>query len=251
MAAGPGRGSAPRSKRRRPAAMADVARLAGVSHQTVSRVINDSERVAPDTRQRVQDAMRLLDYRPNSVARALVTGRSRTVGVIGFNTTLFGPSSTLFGIERSAHEADYLTSVVSMPALTRNSVRVAIERLRRHNVEGVLAMASQTTALATLSQVALELPLVALEAEPIEGVPTVAIDHYGGAAVATRHLLELGHRRIAHIAGPADSQEAQLRVFGCRDTISEAGLRPPAPVYGDWSPRADTSCAGRSRPTSR
>ena len=181
MAAGPDRGSAPRSARRRPAAMADVARLAGVSHQTVSRVINGSDRVAPGTRERVREAMRLLDYRPNSVARALVTGRSRTVGVIGFNTTLFGPASTLFGIERSAHEADYLTSVVSMPELDRDSVLLAVERLRRHNVEGVLALAAESTATAALRPSLVELSLVALEAEPVDGIPTVAIDQYGGA----------------------------------------------------------------------
>jgi DNA-binding LacI/PurR family transcriptional regulator len=228
-------GGAPRPRRRRQAAMADVARLAGVSHQTVSRVINGSERVAPGTRRRVQEAMRLLDYRPNSVARALVTGRSRTVGVIGFNTTLFGPASTLYGIESSAHEADYLTSVVTMPELDRDSVLLAVERLRRHNVEGLLALASESSALAALAPVSRELSLVAIEAEPVHGISTVAIDQYGGAVSATRHLLELGHRRIAHIAGPIGSLEAQLRLAGCRDTLAETGHRLPAPEFGDWS----------------
>jgi DNA-binding LacI/PurR family transcriptional regulator len=225
--------------------MGDVARLAGVSHQTVSRVINGSERVAPDTRNRVRDAMQLLNYRPNSVARALVTGRSRTVGVIGFNTTLFGPASTLFGIERSAHDADYLTSVVSMPEVDRESVLLAVERLRRHNVEGVLALASETTAIAALGPISGELPLVALEAEPIEGVPTVAIDQYGGAVLATRHLLELGHRAIAHIAGPAGSLEAQLRLAAFRDTLSAAGCVSPPPMFGDWSPGSGYQLAAR------
>jgi DNA-binding LacI/PurR family transcriptional regulator len=227
-----------RPKRRRPPAMADVARLAGVSHQTVSRVINGSTRVAPETRERVRDAMRLLEYRPNSVARALVTGRSRTVGVIGFNTTLFGPASTLFGIERSAHEADYLTSVVSMPEVDGESVLLAAERLRRHNVEGVLAMASHITAHGALGQIAWEVPLVAVEAGPIDGIPTVAIDQYGGAVSATRHLLELGHSCIAHIAGPSDSQEVQLRLAGYRETVLAAGHRPSPPLFGDWSPRS-------------
>jgi DNA-binding LacI/PurR family transcriptional regulator len=224
-----------RPKRRRQAAMADVARLAGVSHQTVSRVINGSSRVAPGTRDRVREAMRLLDYRPNSVARALVTGRSRTVGVIGFNTNLFGPASTLFGIERSAHEADYLTSVVSMPELDRDSMLLAVERLRRHNVEGVLVLATESSAIAALAPVSRELSLVALQAEPIAGIPTMAIDQYSGAVAATRHLLELGHRRIAHIAGPAHSLEAQLRLAGCQDALMEAGHRLPAPEFGDWS----------------
>lgn len=218
--------------------MADVARLAGVSHQTVSRVINGSQRVAPDTRARVREAMRLLDYRPNSVARALATGRSRTVGVIGFNTTLFGPATTLFGIERAAHDADYLTSVVSMPELNSESMLLAIERLRRHNVEGVVALGSEISTSGALGRIARELPLVALEAGPIDGVPTVSIDQHGGAVSATRHLLELGHRRIAHIAGPVGSLEAQLRLAGYRQTLSDADLLAPPPLFGDWSPRS-------------
>src|SRR5262249_54416003 len=145
-----------KGQRRRPAVMADVARLAGVSHQTVSRVINGSERVAPETRDRVEHAMRMLDYRPSSVARALVTGRSRTVGVIGFNTPLYGPASTLFGIEQSAHEADYLTSVVSMPELNRESVLLAFERLRRHSVEGVLAVAPHAAAISAIAHISSE-----------------------------------------------------------------------------------------------
>src|SRR5437763_2803140 len=95
--------------RRRPAVMADVARLAGVSHQTVSRVINGGV-VAAETRTRVLDAIRMLDYRPNPAARALVTGRSKTIGVVSFDTTLHGPASTLLGIERAAHQQDYFTS---------------------------------------------------------------------------------------------------------------------------------------------
>src|SRR6185312_587605 len=101
----------PDGAKRRPAVMADVAKLAGVSHQTVSRVINDSAHVRPETRERVLAAMRKLDYRPNSVARALVTGRSRTLGVVTFDTALFGPASTLVGVERAAHAAGYFVSI--------------------------------------------------------------------------------------------------------------------------------------------
>src|SRR5436305_9347300 len=118
--------------------MLDVARLANVSHQTVSRVINGSPRVRPETRERVLAAMRELDYRPNPLARALVTGRSNTLGVISFDTTLYGPASTLFGIERAAHEAGYFIIVASLTALERASIAEAIERLRQHGVDGIL-----------------------------------------------------------------------------------------------------------------
>jgi DNA-binding LacI/PurR family transcriptional regulator len=220
---------------RRPAAMGDVARLAEVSHQTVSRVINGGDRVAPDTRRRVEEAMRLLDYRPSSVARALVTGRSRTVGVIGFNTTLYGPASTLHGIERAAYDANYLTSVVSMPELNRESVVLASERLRRNNVEGMLAVAPHQAAIAALSQLSTQVPVVCVEAGPASDIASVAIDQHGGAAAATRHLLELGHRNVLHIAGPKDWQEAEIRLAAWRETLLEAGITPHPPLFGDWS----------------
>src|SRR3954453_4376625 len=97
-------------RKRRPV-MSDVARLAGVSHQTVSRVINDSDHVRSETRERGLGAMRQLDCRPNPVARALVTGRSNTLGVVSFDTTLHGPASTLFGIEQAAHEAGHFITI--------------------------------------------------------------------------------------------------------------------------------------------
>src|SRR5437763_11456770 len=145
-AAGPRTNGAPRldaTPRRRPRApvVSDVGRLAGVSHQTVSRVINGSPHVRPETRARVVAAMEELGYRPNSAARALVTGRSSTLGVVSFDTTLYGPASTLFGIERAAHTAGYFVIVASLEALDRDSVCDAVERLRIHGVDGILMIA--------------------------------------------------------------------------------------------------------------
>src|SRR4051794_32423335 len=97
---------------RRSPVMSDVAALAGVSHQTVSRVLNGAPNVRAATRERVLVAMRKLDYRPNLSARALVTGRSRTLGVVTFDTTFYGPASTLVGVERAAHAEGWFVSVV-------------------------------------------------------------------------------------------------------------------------------------------
>jgi DNA-binding LacI/PurR family transcriptional regulator len=222
--------------RRRPAVMSDVARLAGVSHQTVSRVINDSRHVRDETRERVLLAMRQLDYRPNSVARALVTGRSRTLGVVSFDTVLHGPASTLFGIERAAHEAGYFITVASLRALDRPSVLEAVERLRLQGVDGILVIAPQESAARALLQVPAGLPLVAVEAGPADAVPLASVDQYAGAAAATRHLLELGHATVWHVAGPSDWLEAQQRIAGWRATLLRAGITPPEPLGGDWSP---------------
>jgi DNA-binding LacI/PurR family transcriptional regulator len=218
--------------------MADVAKLAGVSHQTVSRVINGSEHVKDGTRERVLAAMRMLDYRPNSVARALATGKSKTLGVVSFDTTLYGPASTLFGIERAAHRAGYFVSVVSLLALDRVSVLDAVGRLRTQGVDGILVITPQSDAARTVAALPADLPVVAVEAGPEAGMPVVAGDSFAGAALATKHLLDLGHRTVWHIAGPSDWLEARQRVAGWRSTLEEARATVPPVLPGDWSARS-------------
>jgi len=227
-----------KGQRPRAVVMADVAKLAGVSLQTVSRVINDSPHVRADTRQRVQDAMRKLEYRPNPVARALVTGRSRTLGVVSFDTTLHGPASTLFGIERAAHEADYFVSIVSLRSLASSSVVSAVERLRDQGVDGILVIAPQESATSALLHLPEDVPVVAAEAGPDASVPLVAVDQFEGAQMATSHLLELGHRTVWHISGPVDWLEAQDRMRGWRSTLEAAGAPAPPVLHGDWSAHA-------------
>ena len=160
--------------RGRRAVMSDVGRLAGVSHQTVSRVINGNPHVRPETRERVVEAMLELGYRPNSVARALVTGRSRTLGVVSFDTTLYGPASTLLGIERAAHEEGYFIIVASLKAMDRPSIADAVERLLRHGVDGMLFITPQLEAADALTGASGDAPLVAVEAGIDDAIPVVA-----------------------------------------------------------------------------
>jgi DNA-binding LacI/PurR family transcriptional regulator len=215
-----------------------VARLAGVSHQTVSRVINGSAHVRPETRDRVVAAMEKLDYRPNPVARALVTGRSKTLGVLTFDTTLYGPASTLLGVERAAHAAGYFVSIVSLEALNRTAVMRAVDRLRAVGVDGMLVIAPHVASTRALSELPTNLPIVAVEAGPREGVAVAAVDQYQGARLATEHLLELGHTTVHHLAGPQDWLEAQQRVEGWRDALDAARAEGSASVRGDWSARS-------------
>ncbi len=222
----------------RAAAMSDVGRLAGVSHQTVSRVINGSPNVRPQTRERVLAAMKALGYRPNFAARALVTGKTRTLGVVGFDTTRYGPASVLFGIERAAHEEGYLMIVASPMALDLSSVTHAIERLRVQGVDGILVIAPHQEAADALRHASVEHPLVAVEAGPSDVVPVVAIDQFAGAVSATRHLLDLGHETVWHISGPSDWLESRERIDGWRTTLERAGVAPPPVLTGDFSARA-------------
>jgi DNA-binding LacI/PurR family transcriptional regulator len=223
---------------RRAAVMTDVAKLAGVSYQTVSRVLHDSPNVRRETRTRVLSAMRRLDYRPNSVAQALVTGQSRTLGVVSFDTTLFGPASTLLSIEEAAHDAGYAIIIASLKVLNPVSVLEAVERLQRHGVDGIVVVAPQKSAVDALLQLRPEDLVVAVEAGPDESMPVVAVDQFAGAVSATRHLLDLGHKTVWHLAGPQDWLEAEQRVDGWRSTLEAAGARVPPLLRGDWSARS-------------
>jgi DNA-binding LacI/PurR family transcriptional regulator len=224
--------------RARSSVMTDVAKLAGVSHQTVSRVLHDSPHVRSQTRERVLAAMRHLDYRPNPVARALVTGRSRTLGVVFFDTILYGPASTLLAIEQAAHDAGYFVSIVSVRTFDRSSMLGALERLREQGVDGAIVIAAQESAVRALEDLPSGLFVVAAEAGPQGGVPVVAVDQVAGARRATEHLLALGHETVWHVAGPPDFLEAQDRVTGWRSTLEAAGAEAPEPLVGDWSARS-------------
>jgi DNA-binding LacI/PurR family transcriptional regulator len=221
----------------RPPVMADVARLAGVSHQTVSRVLNEHPNVRPLTRDRVLAAIRELEYRPNAAARTLVTRRTHTLGVISFDTTLYGPASLLYGIERAAHDT-YYVSIASLPLLDRRSVKEAIDRLLGQGVEGIIVIAPQTSAVAALSHMPDQVPLVAVGCGTRASLTSVAIDNAAGAASATRYLLDLGHETVYHVAGPGTWLDAQERIDGWRSALHDAGAPEPVVLTGDWSARS-------------
>ena len=214
--------------------MADVARLAGVSHQTVSRVLNDHPNVRPLTRERVLAAIRELAYRPNAAARTLVTRRTHMLGVISFDTMLYGPASMLYGFERAAHDA-YFVSVASLPALDRGSMLDAVDRFLGQGIEGIIVIATQDTAVAALAHVPAQVPLVAVGCGTRAAVTSVAIDNAAGAATATRYLLSLGHETVYHVAGPVSCLDAQERIDGWRQVLVDAGVRQPGVLVGDWS----------------
>jgi DNA-binding LacI/PurR family transcriptional regulator len=227
-----------RSSQPRSAVMTDVARLAGVSHQTVSRVLNDHTKVRPETRERVLAAMRQLDYQPNSAARTLVTKRSNTLGIVTFDSTLFGPASMVYGIEQAARAAGYFVSIASISALGRRAVLEAINRLREQSVEGIVAIVPQDSAAEALDAVPVGISLVGVGIGHTSGVPMVGVDNTAGSAMATQHLLALGHPTVHHIAGPAGWPEARERRAGWREALAEAGAPVPEVLDGDWSSRS-------------
>jgi DNA-binding LacI/PurR family transcriptional regulator len=216
--------------------MRDVARLAGVSHQTVSRVLNEHPNVRQETRLRVLEAMQALNYRRNLAARTLVTRRSGTLGVVGFETTLFGPASMLYGIEDAARTAGYFVTVASIRTLERRSVLEAVDRLCQQSVEGIIAIAPKSAVTNALIQVPSGLASVGVGGgADDDAVPTVRIDNAAGARLATQHLLDLGHSTVHHVAGPPDWPEARERLEGWRGTLYAAGAPVPPVESGSWS----------------
>ena len=218
--------------------MADVARLAGVSHQTVSRVINGSSSIKPETRERVLQAIERLGYRPNTAARALVRGRSGIIGVIGTARTLFGPMSIHRTVEDAARAAGFFATSVSLSEVTRQALSDATEHLMRVGVEGIVMIAGHDEALEVVRTQRSRVPFVVVEGDLSKASLTVGVDQVLGARMATEHLLGLGHREVVHVSGPLNWAEARARVDGWRLAMGGAGLRPVEPVSGDWSSRS-------------
>jgi DNA-binding LacI/PurR family transcriptional regulator len=181
-------------------------------------------------------AVRRLDREASPLVRRSGWDRSRTVGVLILDPTPFARSSLLSAIHAAARDADYLVSIADVPAAGRGSLLAAVGRLRDRAAEGILVIAPRPGALEALSETAREIPVVAVGTGPQDGMSTVAVDHYGGAAAATRHLLALGNRTVFHVSGPVGQHDSSLRLAGWRDALLAAGAEVPLPLIGDWSP---------------
>jgi DNA-binding LacI/PurR family transcriptional regulator len=217
-------------------AMTDVARLAGVSHQTVSRVLNDHPNVREQTRLRVRAAIAELGYRPNRTAKALVTGRSTLIGVVTLNSTLYGPASLLSAVERAAADAGFAVSVGSVTDLDRQSISDAVERHLDHRVAGIIVIAPVASATEALAELPATIPLVTIDGDPERSAALVTVDQVAGARDATRHLLDAGHRTVWHVSGPVDWFDSAGRVRGWQEALRDAGAEvPPVIAAGDWT----------------
>ncbi len=217
--------------------MSDVAAVAGVSHQTVSRVLNGHPSVRPETRQRVQEAIVELGYRRNSAARALVTRRSGALGVVTAGSSHYGPTSTLLGLEEAARDVGYFVSVATIRTMDADSMHGALEHFLDQGVEGIAIIAPQAEVTAAVATFDAPVPVVMISAAPgaEPGVRTVSIDQHEGARLATRHLIGLGHQEVVHLAGPQDWFDARARLTGWRAECTAAGVAVPDPIEGDWT----------------
>ncbi|MEO6504843.1 MAG: substrate-binding domain-containing protein [Terrimesophilobacter sp.] len=216
------------------ATITDVAKLAGVSHQTVSRVLNDEGTVRASTQARVEDAIRQLGYRPSAAARALATRRTGTIGLISTGSALYGPSSIMLAFNEAARQAGFQVSIASMAVAEHSAMLAAVDRLLRQDVEALVLIAADRVSLEAIEGVELGVPLITAESSGRSGLHSVSIDQFAGARMATAHLADLGHRRILHLAGPAGSLDAVERERGWRTELNRRGLPAVDPLVGDW-----------------
>ncbi|WP_309135526.1 LacI family DNA-binding transcriptional regulator [Cellulomonas sp.] len=229
----------------RPPAMSDVAALAGVSHQTVSRVLNDHPSVRPETRSRVLEAIATLGYRRNLAARALVTRRTGSIGVVTPGSALFGPTSTLVALEQAARDSGRYVSVATLRSFGPDEVVPAVEHFLAQGVDGIVVVAPRTDTVAALGSVQAPVPVVVVSSAPdLVGAGAVAVDQEAGARAATEHLLASGRRTVVHVAGPDEWFDARDRLRGWRAALDAAGVPVPPPLPAGWS-AADGDVIGR------
>lgn len=236
----PGTGGGPVGKRAGGAArqpgMTDVARLAGVSAQTVSRTLAGHPNVRPKTRAKVLAAVEQLGYRRNNAARALSSGRSRTIGVVTLQTDSSSRTNLTFGIETAAREAGYTASTATTASLDTAAIEGALSRLAEQGVEGVVLSVPLVHVSPRIEQLTRRVPTVTVDGSRTPATEVVAVDQALAARLATRHLIDLGHESVWHVAGPGEWLDAAGRRAGWRDTLEAAGLAVPPVLEGDWTP---------------
>ena len=228
----------PDSKKR--TTMKDVAHAAGVSTQTVSRVINNVSYVSEGTRKRVETVIQELGYRPSTLARSLSQQRSYMLGIVIFGLKHIGPSQTLNGIADAADDLGYMLLMNELEDFSIESISNVIDSLLSRQVDGIIWAAPEIGESHTWLKDHLEnipVPVIFLAMGSREGVSSVTTDNYKGAVLAMQHLLDGGRTKITHLSGPLTWWEAEERKRGWSETLQENGLEAPEHycAEGNWS----------------
>lgn len=222
----------------RGASMADVAKLARVSPQTVSRVSNKKDNVTAETRDRVLQAMKTLDYRPNSAARALKYGRFKAIGVIMFDLSNYGNTRILDSIALAAADAGYSLTLIPVTRPTSSGLARAFEKLNEAVVDGIILVADAQLIDKAQIDPPSSGPVVVANTIQTDRYAVVDTDQARGAYEATQHLLNMGHKTVHLIEGPLSSHSSNSRRESWKRTLERAGAVVPEPLVGDWSTRS-------------
>ena len=228
----------------KPANIYDVADLAGVSHQTVSRVLNDSSKVSPKTREKVERAIEELGYQRNNAARSLVTSQTRMIGAVMTNTGFFGPNSTIRAMEEQARANGYFAVSVSVDPDSSDSIKTGIRQMKDLGVDALVMIAPQIESLKLAKPLLGGIPIVILDHSHEAGLFSVTIDDFSGAKKATSHLIQSGHRDLIHISGPSGWFETESRIRGFQEVCDQAGVSSQV-IAGSWESKTGYELAGQ------
>jgi LacI family transcriptional regulator len=222
------------------ATIKEVASVAGVSTQTVSRVLNERPDVSPETRRHVQEVIKALSYQPSALARSLISQRSHTLGVVTSGLRHIGPSRTLSGITAAAEAAGYALLLKELPNYDTEDITPIFQAFVSQHVDGIIwavPEVGENRKWVNNPPADMDVPLVYITMETREDLSIVSVDNYLGGRLAMAHLMEQGCRKIGHISGPLDWWEARQRMAAWRDALTEAGLDASDRYYveGNWS----------------
>ena len=224
----------------------DVAEKAGVSRQTVSRVLNNRQDVSDETRKRVQEVIAELSYHPSAIAQSLSRQKSYLFGVVTAGLKYIGPSRTLSGITSKAEELGYGLLLKELASFSSNNVKPLLHWFKSHQVDGIIWAAPEIEdnrywIKDILPEI--EIPIIFLTMEEQKEVSIVTTDNFSGARMATQYLIDQGRKNIGHIAGPLEWWEARQRKMGWETALSEAGLKKTDRMWtqGNWSSKSGKS----------
>jgi DNA-binding LacI/PurR family transcriptional regulator len=221
-------------KQSRGPSMHDVAARAGVSHQTVSRVLNDFPGIRPATRERVLEAIDEMGYRRNLAARTLATGKSQAIGVLAPEIPNYGPMSTLYATQRAAVSAGF-HPLITTTSHKREDVMEGLDFLLGRSIDALVVVAQSPHVTQIVEEMNTGIPVAyVLTGHPAVG-KSVAVDQEAGTRLAMEHLFRLGHREFQQIAGPAGFTEADMRRETFHAFLAEHDLRAHPDLEGDWT----------------
>lgn len=231
-----------------------VAKAAGVSTQTVSRVINDRPDVSTETRERVRHIIDELGYQPSALARSLIQQRSYTLGVVTAGLKYIGPSRTLNGITSRAEEMGYTLLLKELPRFETGNIQPILQDLLARHVDGILWAIPEVGQNhewvdETIQEIHIPIGFLTMERHP--NLNIVHFDNYLGGRIATEHLLQQGYRHIGHIAGPLDWWESRQRKIGWQDAMHAAGIEVSEAhcSEGNWSATSGEAAFRKLRKT--
>jgi DNA-binding LacI/PurR family transcriptional regulator len=221
----------------KPPTIADVARVAGVSVPTVSRVLTGNIPVGPKRRERVQKAIKELGYRPNAAARALVSGRRSMIAILAANTSRYGYARTVEGVEEAARAAGYMVVITVVETAEADDVNTAVDMVLSHAVAGVIVLDFDEPGHAALTALPSNIPVTVAAASPSKSItlPRAYLADQRGARQATEYLLSLGHETVHHIALPSSGRRGG-RTAGWAAALKAAGIQPPEALTTTWNP---------------